>query len=552
MAQFIKKNGLMIALLICLPIFNRMDLIAADGRVKVSETHQTMEGFGASVAFYVNWLTNHPNRVDIYDLVCNDLGLDIIRLQNVYRGSGGDFDPDAKQIVEQMNAIALVPPLVMLSSWSPPGNLKSNGVPENGGTLIKENGKYVYGAFAQYWVDALNAYAAEGVIPDYIGIQNEPDWTASWASCLFDGLENSTNAGYNRALDTVYFALQQMSSPPKIMGPEVLGIGYNHFQNYANQFNHAHMDAYAYHLYHGESDNKNDNHNPDLFIPNLSGIAASYPGKPIFQTEYDRGGWFNTVWLIHNCLVYGNVSAYLYWELTWDMGAGTAMIGLENPWNQSGWTTPGGYVLTNYYYGLRQYSKYIDAGWKRVTTEVDVDSLRMSAFISPDGDYLTVVILNIARLPRTMAVDIQDFNVIDGIIVRTSDTEQGVTINGSYDGKAATEFPARTISTMAFAGTSTNKVKEAPYKPAEFSLYQNYPNPFNPVTDIDYSITSQSYVQIKVYDVLGREVATLVNEKMPAGRHTVHFEANNLNSGVYLYQLKAGNFIQTKKMILIK
>ena len=132
-----------------------------------------------------------------------------------------------------------------------------------------------------------------------------------------------------------------------------------------------------------------------------------------------------------------------------------------------------------------------------------------------------------------------------------------------------------------FAGTSDAGLRRRLYKeptnteyintsiPTNFELSQNYPNPFNPSTKIRYSIPSVtlsgvegSRVQLKVYDVLGNEVATLVNEEKPAGSYEVDFSAiggsasggnaSQLSSGIYLYKLTAGNFIQTRKMILVK
>ena len=88
-------------------------------------------------------------------------------------------------------------------------------------------------------------------------------------------------------------------------------------------------------------------------------------------------------------------------------------------------------------------------------------------------------------------------------------------------------------------------------RPNEFSLSQNYPNPFNPSTVISYQLAVNSKVSLKVYDVLGNEVATLVNEEKPAGKYQVKFNTQ-LASGVYFYQLRAGNFVQTKKFILMK
>jgi len=88
--------------------------------------------------------------------------------------------------------------------------------------------------------------------------------------------------------------------------------------------------------------------------------------------------------------------------------------------------------------------------------------------------------------------------------------------------------------------------------PTGFVLYQNYPNPFNPATTISFSLPSRSFVSLKVFDALGKIVAALVNEDKSAGHHQVHFNGSQLSSGVYYYQLHAENFIQTKKLILIK
>jgi hypothetical protein len=85
-----------------------------------------------------------------------------------------------------------------------------------------------------------------------------------------------------------------------------------------------------------------------------------------------------------------------------------------------------------------------------------------------------------------------------------------------------------------------------------FTLYQNYPNPFNPSTVIRYELPENSNVTLTVFDVIGNEVATLVNEPKPAGSYEVNFNGRNLSSGVYYYRLKAGSFIETKKFVLIK
>lgn len=97
-------------------------------------------------------------------------------------------------------------------------------------------------------------------------------------------------------------------------------------------------------------------------------------------------------------------------------------------------------------------------------------------------------------------------------------------------------------------GTEDN----AAVQPKTYSLEQNYPNPFNPTTKIKYSIPEASQISLKIYDVLGNEVAQLVNQEKPAGSYEVEFNASSLSSGVYFYKLKSGSFIQTKKMIVLK
>jgi photosystem II stability/assembly factor-like uncharacterized protein len=97
-----------------------------------------------------------------------------------------------------------------------------------------------------------------------------------------------------------------------------------------------------------------------------------------------------------------------------------------------------------------------------------------------------------------------------------------------------------------------NAVNSLAYGDATFSLDQNYPNPFNPVTIINYQLSTESFVSLKVYNVLGKEVSSLVNEEKPAGKFTIKFDGGSLASGIYFYRLNAGNFTQIRKMILLK
>jgi hypothetical protein len=105
------------------------------------------------------------------------------------------------------------------------------------------------------------------------------------------------------------------------------------------------------------------------------------------------------------------------------------------------------------------------------------------------------------------------------------------------------------IEKLTFAITS---VEEENFVPTDFVLYQNFPNPFNPSTNIKFDLPKESNVAVKIYNILGEEVATLVNRVMQAGRHTVEFNASRLSSGMYIYRIEAGDFVQVKKMLLMK
>ena len=95
------------------------------------------------------------------------------------------------------------------------------------------------------------------------------------------------------------------------------------------------------------------------------------------------------------------------------------------------------------------------------------------------------------------------------------------------------------------------KIRES-IVPLKTNLEQNYPNPFNPSTVISYRLSTAGHLTLKVFDVLGKEVAALVNETKNAGNYSVQFNAAKLSSGIYFYRLQSGNFVETKKMIFTK
>jgi hypothetical protein len=109
-----------------------------------------------------------------------------------------------------------------------------------------------------------------------------------------------------------------------------------------------------------------------------------------------------------------------------------------------------------------------------------------------------------------------------------------------------------TILHTTNAGVTFIEEEKFEVVPTNLTLSQNYPNPFNPSTSFTYSIPEEAAITIKVFDITGKEIETLVNEEKPAGTYEITWYAENLPSGVYFYQIRAGAFVETKKMILLK
>lgn len=123
-------------------------------------------------------------------------------------------------------------------------------------------------------------------------------------------------------------------------------------------------------------------------------------------------------------------------------------------------------------------------------------------------------------------------------------------ISKSRTGNSA--WAVRTVGGICKNDNLVGVVNVTTELPSGYQLSQNYPNPFNPSTTINFSIPENSFVKLRVFDMLGREVESLVNEQLSAGSYLFDFNAENLNSGIYFYSIEAGSFIDTKKMILVK
>jgi O-glycosyl hydrolase len=427
---------------------------AATTIINPGTTYQTIEGLGGATAFWVGNITGHPYAQEIYTNAFAGLNCSMLRLGDWYRyqSSITTFDSAAFTVVANANRVLGHPVPVYMSSWAPPAFLKSNGQTGNGGTLIYTNGGFAYTNFAQYWYDSIQAYKSNGVNLAWISLQNEPDWVAGYDSCIFKPNEgvasDGTNyASYSKALDAVYAKLTNLPSPPKILAPEPVHIAYNDLKNYAATMNANSFYGVAHHLY-GDGGSTGDS-----FLGNLSSAATVFPGKPHFMTEYgDVTDMIECANLIHNLLVVEQVSGYNHWSLVYPGGGG--LIIMENSNNSSTWTNappgipePHGYWLAPSYWSMKHFSYFINPGFKRVSSTDNDNNVRTSAYLSPDGFRLVVVLINTnASVSSAMSFNFGTFNAGRSNVFQTANTNYYFQPLGSLTNGQV--LPPRSLTTV--------------------------------------------------------------------------------------------------------
>jgi len=173
----------------------------------------------------------------------------------------------------------------------------------------------------------------------------------------------------------------------------------------------------------------------------------------------------------------------------------------------------------------------------------DETQIKLNIFDNLDNEFYNYPLSVFIKVPQSweFALMIQG-EMIDTLNVFTNDSGKVVLAKIIPDGGVVSLFKM-----------SINGVEDAAdFIPDEIQLFQNYPNPFNPITSIQYSLRNKQFVSLKVYDILGNEIATLVNEEKSSGNYKLIFNSENLTSGIYIYTLRVGNNMAYKKMILLR
>ncbi|PWJ62781.1 MULTISPECIES: glycosyl hydrolase [unclassified Fibrobacter] len=485
---------------------------AAGIAVDPAATQQSIVGFGGGSVYYQGWILGmaEKNQQALFDTAFTGLNLSFLRMGNwlqsdeALANSADSLAADIK-IVKAAKERLGDHLKIEMSSWSAPGKLKpsnsvngKDGASKSDKTLKKATGDaygaYAYTEFANWWKQSLQAYNAAGIVPDYISLQNEPDMEADYAETLFEPTETNEIAGYKQALNAVYDALQGMANKPKILGPEPLGIGYENFQKYMNKLDDSKLDGYAYHLYHAGSgkDNAGNNYlNPENFRQSMKAIGSTYGNKPIIMTEFcnmlDKTREADMVGLAHIMqagFTDGKLSGYIAWELFWGGKIGQ-MIGVC----AEGW---GGckadeFYVNPEYHAMRHYSKFVNPGWKVITSAVDDSTLKTVAFTSATGDSISVVVIN----PTETAIQL-DNPVINGMgIVTAVQSKENGFKSKPVSIAACTMLPARSVTTLVYQkGASAAALSTCVDETTDPNYTEPVESPTADIVLVDYSTTT--------------------------------------------------------------
>ena len=422
-----------------------------DGNLEVQSTglsitinpeirHQEMTGFGAALSWYLSsvYRNNAARDAAIEKAMFEDLGLDILRLKNWYYPD--DADGESAMRSHNINnrlfhaAKAANPDIqVLYSSWSPPDALKSNGERRNGGTLKRDaDGNFMYAAFADYWVEVLDNL---GWTPDYLSFQNEPGWVATWETCVFEPTETSTRAGYAEAADAIWEAIKDRPDVPKMIGSEAENMP-AFFRLNQPLLSRPYIAVHAYHVYDIGNPNQIDS---STTINRLRRIRDEFGDRPNWQTEFSREfNWIDAARVIHNTLVEANAAAYVYWKMFWGRDTPESMI--EHVDNTS-------FQINPPYYSIKHYSRHIHKGYERIEVSGSDSNVRVSGFLSPDRNRITLVAINRATSQRSVSLVNNHFEVgaIKGYQSVLDDFFQ--TMEG-LDAESPIPLPASSLTTL--------------------------------------------------------------------------------------------------------
>jgi len=426
--------------------------------VDTQTTHQRLVGFGATVAYGEDEITTHPQGTALYDTLFAELGLDVLRLRDRFEHSGDDNLTISRQLIDAATTSLGHKPALFMTSWSPPPALKANGSVQCSGnpdtcTLTRNAaGEFDYAGFASFIRRSLDAYAAIGVVPDYFGIQNNPNWLPTAAelgeACRFLPTEGTVTVpvkgvntrveypGFDQAQTATVEALSGLAALPRILAPET--SDFESMADYVPSLNFSEVDALSHHLYGVDPENL------DTDALAAIGALAAENSRPIFQTEMQSDG-FGTTLFLHYTTVIEGASAYVQQTLTGSASGPTA-----NPQTLVSLNT-NTFTREDPYYAFQHYALHTDPGWMRVDATSSSDGLLASAWLSPSGYELTVVLVNAGTTDIDAKVGLANGGFATSDVTRTvfGAGERAAKL-GQLSKEGILTLPPRAVATLWF------------------------------------------------------------------------------------------------------
>lgn len=375
--------------------------------------YQSLVGFGASLAYAEDEIAEHPQAEALYDALFRDSGIDVLRMRNRFEPDNSENVATPGEIVAAARARMTEPPILVMTEGSPPPALKLNGSrncrdARTTCTLAHDAEEaFDYAGIAAHWVASLQAYAEVDVQPDFLSFQNNPNWLPPEGdgseACRFLPEEGSiawvegdeefqaTFAGYREAMAEIASAIADLQGAPALIGPEASSLA--SALDYDSAVGSGTLEALAVHLY--ETDPLSNDSEPFIRIAEMAGEL------PIFQTEMQAEGR-ETALLLHRALSEGNAAMYLQNDFVSSAAADevlpSALVRL----------TETDFELQLPYHAIAHYARRTAPGWRRIAAESTEPTLRLTAWLSPEEDALTLVVVNPESESRTVTLDLAE------------------------------------------------------------------------------------------------------------------------------------------------
>lgn len=419
--------------------------------IDLTREYQSLIGFGASLAYDENYIVAHPEKEEIYDAMFEGSGFDIIRFGNRLPEGGEPATATTAEIITAAAERLGRSPALFMTSGSPPPELKANASrycanSDPDCTLIRDaDGAFDYAALAEHWRSSLEDYAAAGIVPDFLSIQNNADWIptgeAAAEACKFLPVEGTESIelpdgseveaefpGYAEATAAVEQALSTLADEYLLTGPELFPIDLVESFSLATEA----LDSLSVTFYNVDAS--------DVDVETLEEVRAlsEESQKPILQTEAHVSAKDSAI-LIHHALTTLGASAYMQQGFAGPSESLTdpVLVGVGES----------GISKNDTFYVLSHYALYTDPGWVRVGSESSSEYPLSSAWRSEAGA-LTVVLVN----PTDEALDVEMVPPDEGTafrVYRTSlDTGERFSDLGPIPTTGFIRLPPSSIATI--------------------------------------------------------------------------------------------------------